>query len=304
MRILVPLLLLALLLRPACGQAPADSSGIHFKRLVLLGGAGAAGHYLGYRYFNRAWYQGRKLDHIRWIWDWYGDAYLDMDKGGHFMSGMFLAQSLTDAYAWAGLGRRVAAVSGTLTSWVLLLEVEMKDSHFDQWGFSTPDFTANTIGATIPLIHTLLPASRAVNFKFSYFPSALYLDHKARTVADRPHFDYLIDDYEGMTFWMALSVDEVLWGRPKEVWPDWLNLALGYGVTGLQGNFKSKGRDKHYKDLPDAQPELFLALDYDTRYLPGDGWLWSHFKTQLNLLHFPAPALRVYPDWRFYLLFL
>ena len=296
---------------PTRAQVVADSSGLRPYRLALLGGTGLAIHYLGFKYFDNAWWQGKEQDHIRWLYDWYGDAYLDMDKGGHFMSGMLLAQTLADAYGWGGVSPRLAALAGTLTSWGLLFEVEMRDAYFDQWGFSIPDFTANTIGATVPLVHTLWPASRAIRFKFSYFPSVLYLEREERAREEkiagrpvRPYTAHIIDDYEGMTVWMAISVNQLLRGQAEEIWPDFMGVALGYGATGLHGsNAKSKGRFKKFKDLPDARPELFVALDWDPRFLPGDGVGWRYFKEQVNWLHLPAPALRVYPEWRFYLLF-
>lgn len=280
--------------------------GVHLERLAALGAGGATAHYLGFRYFDRAWYQGQKLDHIRWIRDWDGDTYLNLDKGGHFMGGLFMAQTLTDGYAWTGFRPRLAALLGTLTSWAALLEIEMRDAHFDQWGFSIPDFAANTAGASVPLMYTLWPASQAVGFKFSYYPSRLYLERAERRLPpQRPHTNHLIDDYEGMAFWATLAVDRFLPARARAVWPDFLGLAVGYGATGLHGsNAKSKGREKHYKDLPDARGEVFVGLDCDPRLLPGQGRLWRYLKTQLNWIHIPAPAVRIHPGWAFYLLYM
>ena len=286
-------------------DAPVRSDGLDKSRLALLAGGSAAAHYVGFEYFDRAWYQGQKQSSIRWIHDWSGDTYLNLDKGGHFMGGLYLSRGLSGAYRWAGFGDRPAAILGTLTSWGALLEIEMRDAYFREWGFSVPDFAANTLGASVPLLHALVPASRALGFKVSYWPSKLYTERDQRSRDPvQPHTDYIIDDFEGMTFWMTLAVDHVLWGTAKEVWPDYLGLALGYGASGLHGsNVKSKGRFKEYKNLPDASPEVFVALDYDARHLPGHGELWESFKTQLNWIHFPAPAVRVYPDFRLYLLF-
>lgn len=289
----------------SAAQPPTPESGVQLKRLALVGGGGATLHYLGFKYVDRAWYQGQKTDSIRWLYDWGGDTYVNLDKGGHFMGGLFMAQTLNEAYAWTGFSPRTAALLGTMTSWAVLLEVEMRDAYFDQWGFSVPDFVANSLGASIPLVHTLFPRSRAVRFKFSYHPSPLYLDHAERARTNRPHIDHMIDDYEGMTFWATLALDDVLTGRSREVWPDWLGLAIGYGATGLHGsNVKSRGRFKYYPDRPDARPEILVALDYDANYLPGHGPLWDYFKRQLNWLHLPSPAVRIYPNFRFYLLYM
>ena len=278
--------------------------GIDLKRMAVAGGGAATLRYLGFRYMDRAWYQGERTDRVRWINDWSGETYLNMDKGGHFMGGLIMAQTFAETYAWCGLGGRSAALLGTLSSWAALLEIEMRDAHFDQWGFSIPDFLANSAGAGVPLFYSFFPATRHLRFKFSYYPSALYLDRDERRAGGRPHIDHLIDDYEGMTFWTTLSLDQVLGGRAKALWPDFLGIGLGYGVSGLHGgNVKSKGPNKYYGDLPAARPEIILGLDYDLRMLPGRGRMWDHLKTQLNWIHFPAPALRIYPNWRVYLLY-
>jgi len=297
-----------------------EEGGLRWRRLTALGGAGLAIHYVGFRYFDRAWYQGQRQDHIRWLHDWEGDTYLHLDKGGHFMGGLFLSTGLRDAFGWAGFGTRSAAVLGTLTSWAALLEIEMRDAYFDQWGFSIPDFTANTLGAAIPLIHTLLPASQVIGFKFSYWPSSQYLDHDRRREGNRPHAEYAIDDYEGMTFWMTLALDEVLRGKARQLWPDHLGLAVGYGASGMHGsNVKSRGRDRQYngqdgmvynpqKDfryyLPSARPEIFVALDYDLGTRPHEGSRWRQAQRQLYWLHLPMPAVRVYPKLGAYLLYM
>ena len=291
-----------------CAPAHADdgdATGVRYDRLALVGGSAATLRYLGFRYVDRAWYQGQKLDSIRWLNDWDGATYVNFDKAGHFMGGLFLAQTLNDAYTWVGFGPRSAALLGTVTSWAALLEIEMRDAYFDQWGFSIPDFVANTAGASLPLIHALFPRTTAIRFKFSYFPSALYRDRERRALADQPHIDHAIDDYEGMTAWMTIAIDEWLSGRAGELWPDYLGLGLGYGVVGLHGsNVKSRGRFKHYRDRLDARPEFFLGLDYDARHLPGRHPLWRYFAEQLNWIRFPAPAIRVYPDLRFYLIYM
>lgn len=289
----------------SAGATDDTPTGIHPDRLALISGSAITIRYLGFKYVDRAWYQGQKLDHIRWLNDWDGATYVNFDKGGHFISGLFLSQTLNDAYAWTGFDPRSAALLGTLTSWAALLEVEMRDAYFDQWGFSIPDFVANTAGASLPLLHAFFPRTRAIGFKFSYFPSGLYRDNLRRAAQDRPHIDHVIDDYEGMTVWMTVAVDKFLPERPRALWPDYLGLALGYGVVGLHGsNVKSRGRFKYYKDRPDAEPELFLGLDYDSRQLPGQGRFWTYFRKQLNWIRFPAPAVRLYPDFRFYLIYM
>lgn len=284
--------------------ADSTSVGVQPTRLAMLGVSGAAAHWVGFAYFDRAWYQGQRRDSIRWLRDWSGDTYVHMDKGGHFLGGMILSQSLSSAFAWTGFGPRASAGLGAATSFAVMFEIEMRDAYFADWGFSIPDFVANTAGASVPLIHTLWPETQAVGFKFSYWPSPLYLDYDERRVAGRPNTQYAIDDYEGMTFWLTFAVERVLPEAWQERWPDGFGLALGYGARGMHGaNVKSRGREREYRNLPSAQPEVLLSVDYDARQLPGEG-LWEDVKQQLNWMRFPAPAVRLYPDLRFYLLYL
>ncbi len=279
--------------------------GVRWRRVGLLSGVGFSVRFIGMRYFDNTWYDGDKGDTIRWAYDWAGETYLNLDKGAHFMAGVTLAQSVGDGLRWSGVSDRKAAVIGSLVSWGALLEIEMRDAYYQEWGFSVPDFVANTVGAAVPLMYTLVPQTQNVQFKFGYFPSSLYWNRKERAAADRPRFNHLIDDYEGMTFWASMPVSPFLPSRMREYWPDFLGLALGYGATGLHGsNVKSKGPNKYYDDLPDASPEILLSLDYDTRYLPGDNEIWTYVKTRLNWIKFPAPAIRLYPSLRFYLLYL
>ena len=114
----------------------------------------------------------------------------------------------------------------------------------------------------------------------------------------------MIDDYQGMTFWMTLAVNELLPREAEKLWPDYLGLALGVGGRGLHGsNAKSRGPNKKYGNLPDGQNEIILALDYDARLLPSGGATWEFIKKRLIWFHFPAPAVRLYPEWGIYLFY-
>lgn len=312
---LKPILLsLTLLLFPLPGAADEPDSitqipvqgktGVCYKRLALVGVGGGGAHYVAYRYLDRTWWQGKKLDHIRFINDWSGDTYLNMDKFGHFFSGIALAEGIGGIYAWVGFSPRTSTILGSLTSLGELFLVEMRDGRFDQWGFSIPDFTANVLGAAVPLVHTLFPGTQAVRFKMSYFPSALYRDRARRKASNRPHYESIIDDYEGMTFWMTLDMERLLWHGARSVWPDWLGLGVGVGARGMHGsNKQSKGPNRGYPELLDAQHEIFLALDFNADHLPGSGKIWRRVKSALRFVHLPAPAVRIYPEKTFYLLY-
>ena len=89
-----------------------------------------------------------------------------------------------------------------------------------------------------------------------------------------------------------------------EIWPDWLGVAVGVGAQGLHGyGHKSRGPDRGYPDLPDAQREIFLSLDFDFSHFFRNHDVLRKFTPYFRLLRFPAPALRIHPTLTFYLVF-
>ena len=284
---------------------PDTTGSIYPLRVAMLVGSLASFRHIGLNHVEQNWYTGEKAERIRWRNDWKGHTYLNMDKGGHFMSGLFTASTVTQTASWAGFNPKTSVIFGTLISWSALFEIEMRDAYFAEWGFSIPDFTANTIGASIPLIYTLFPKSRDIQFKFGYYPSTLYLNRIEKRSKSEPHINHVIDDYEGMSFWISLPSKKILPQKFQSKIPQWTRLAFGYGAVGLHGsNKKSRGQNKGYPERPDASPEVFIGLDYDTKHLPGSHRIWRNIRKQLNWLRLPAPAVRVYPDIRFYLIML
>ena len=276
---------------------------IHIKRLVYVGVGAAGVHWAGYRYLDRNWWQGKRVP-FRFVRDWSGDTYLNLDHGGHFMWGIFFAQITRDLYHWIGFSPRTALLLGSLSSLAEMLYIEYRDGRYDQWGFSVPDATADVLGALVPLMYEYIPVSRALQFKYGYFPSALYRNRKTRQAGGRPYVPSTIDDYEGMTFWMVMNPKPLLPEHAAEIWPDWLGVAVGVGAQGLHGyGHKSRGPDRGYPDLPDAQREIFLSLDFDFSHFFRNHDVLRKFTPYFRLLRFPAPALRIHPTLTFYLVF-
>ena len=93
----------------------------------------------------------------------------------------------------------------------------------------------------------------------------------------------LIDDYESTYHWLSIDVNGLLSSSAKEVFPDFINIAIGHSVKNLDGF----GGGNH---------ELYISLDWDFEALPGESSFWRTIKRWLNFYHFPAPAVKIYPD--------
>jgi hypothetical protein len=123
----------------------------------------------------------------------------------------------------------------------------------------------------------------------SYLPSDPYLDG---------WMDYPLKDYDGFTYWLGFTVEDFLPDDAKPYWPDWLGIAVGYGAAKTFKGKNSYNTDSNNIGLGDQ--EWYIALDYDLRKLPGDSEFLKFLKDSLNLIHWPAPAIRFSPTGIYY----
>ena len=69
---------------------------------------------------------------------------------------------------------------------------------------------------------------------------------------------------------MTVAVEQLLPGRGKlasgPIFSEWRWDTAAIGLHG--SNVKSKGPFREYEYLPDGQPEILIAFDFDVRYRP------------------------------------
>jgi hypothetical protein len=220
--------------------------------------------------------------------DWY-NADLNVDKLGHVWGTQAYVQALYHMFRWTNLPERDAMYWSSGTALLFQLEMEITDGLYEKWGFSWWDMGANTLGALWPNLQRVYPELQPFMLKMSYHPSASvqngWVEH-----------DYL-RDYDGFTYWLALTVEDLLPEAAKSWWPDWLGVAVGYGAnrTMLGKNiYNSAG------GVGQGEQEWYVALDYDLRKLPGDTPILRWLKESLNIFHLPAPAIRITPSGVWY----
>jgi len=91
-------------------------------------------------------------------------------------------------------------------------------------------------------------------------------------------------------------------------WPEWLNLAIGYGAANLYGGFSNEwsSEAESYSYLPDKRyRQYYLALDYDLRKIIKKKAALNAILQVLNLYKWPAPAIEynTLEGFKFHLLF-
>lgn len=201
---------------------------------------------------------------------------LNVDKAGHVLGGAFGSFLGQKSLEWSGFSRDASVWGGFAMGALFELYVEFEDGFARDWGFSPGDAIADVAGALWPVAQAYVPYAEHVQPKFSYWPS--------KALRDGTHKGNAIDDYEGQTYWLGLHVEGLLPSSLKPYWPDWLGIAVGVSIRDME-QWDNRTRN------------IILALDYDMTKLPGDGWFLHALKQALNYIHFPAPAIRISPNY-------
>ena len=240
------------------------------KTIGIIGITIGAGFWL-HNYQRNSWWAGQRGQfHIQNDWKYSMSA----DKLGHFFDGAFIHNLYSGAFEWAGFDSKSSMWLGTIFSIAYMTDIEIEDGFATEWGFSPGDEIFNTLGAFYPVLQHYCKPLDEFNFKWSYFPS-----EEMRTGAKNGAF---LDDYNGQTMWLSIGIHHFLPPSAKKYWPDFFNIAFGYGV-------------KYYTDYTKRYQDFYIALDYDYRKLiPGTSKFMIWFKDILN--HFriiPAPGIRI-----------
>lgn len=266
-------------------------SRIKKPRLFAFWGGLLALDVYGFRRLQDFWYNQptTSFHFIEGGPDW--KARKQMDKIGHLMHAYFASNLSAKAYRWAGMSAYKSIWYGALTSWLWMLQIEIADGFFEEWGFSYYDFTANTLGAVYAALQQHYPEKfGGIRFKISYKVSEA---HKKGLYSKTNQA--LIDDYEGMTFWLTANVHDLLPVRWKEKYPGWLSpwgIAVGYSAKDI-ANHIYQGRR-----------EVFIGLDFDLRKIPtGNSKFFKFVKDELNFIRLPLPAVRISPDGEWFLFY-
>jgi len=249
---------------------------INYTALTGLGaiylGAGIGVHI----YQRNAWWKDNRTSfHFQNDWQYA----LWSDKLGHFFAATLLVHAFSAGLEAANFQTNDAMLYGTITALAFQYYVEIEDGFGANWGFSPGDAIANTLGAGYALSQFYFPYLQNFQFKYSYYPSV-----KMRR---GEHNGNIFDDYEGQKIWLSFNMKNILSGSIAEVWPAFINLAVGMGSKDLDG-------------LGGGRREIFIALDFNVLELPLHGKIGNFVKNTLNYFHLPMPGLRISPDSAFF----
>ena len=221
---------------------------------------------------------------------------MQMDKAGHALSTYAGSRVAADCWRWAGLDRRKAAWTASLSSMGYLTMVEMLDGFSEKWGFSPGDMIFNTAGTALFLSQELSWGEQRIAMKLSYRPVAYDVTLRERTESlfGRSPAERFLKDYNGQTIWLSANIRSFL---PSTRVPAWLNIAVGHGVRTMLGGRENVWEDDNgiTTDRSDVlrYRRFFLSLDIDLSRIPVKNRFLRSALSVVNIVKIPAPALEI-----------
>jgi len=249
-------------------------------RLVVIGSGVATSYAVMYFALLRdGWWD--KVEPFRFE-PLYSDMHYasNLDKFGHFYAGAFIGELLAMSYDWAGMTPFASALWAGITVGFTQIIIEFKDG-FSPYGYSVWDAAAGTLGGFYAMGKRFIPAMQYVDYKFTYWPNSKAYWKRSR---EKGETGIWFDDYYGgnQTHWLSFKFPQI---SP-------LALALGWGLHDEYTD--GEGWDK-------IRYEYYISLDYDFEAIFHPQKTWSkNLVTILNHIKFPAPAIRMYPNAKFF----
>jgi hypothetical protein len=228
---------------------------------------------------KNAWWSGqRRSFHFE---EDYGSA-LQVDKFGHAFGGYIMSYGFSEVLLESGFNVDDATVYGSALGLLYQTYVETEDGFATDWGFSPSDWYFDAIGATYFLAQHYMPVLQNFVLKWEYIPTEWSgkpnMNNRPRT---------FIDDYNSSTFWISANMHNILPGEFGEKWPEWLNVAVGYGADGIGVKLDPNGP-------PDQLTQRRFLVSLDPRLdklMPEWGSLWNWWRQTFRHLKIPSPTL-------------
>ena len=235
---------------------------------------------------NSLWYKKYSTGSFHFFND--SKEWLQIDKAGHAFSSYYLSKISDNGFNWVGNDDKKSAIYGSLLGVLYISSVEIFDGFSENWGASTSDLVADIGGSAFYLSQQLLWKEQRIIPKFSF--------HTTKYSEIRPNLlgsnfgEQLIKDYNGQTYWLSFNIKSL---TRVDKFPGWLNMAVGYGATGMVGGSdNSKANIPVNSDLDFIRRrQYYVSLDIDFSRIKTNSKFLNKVFSVINVLKFPLPTV-------------
>ena len=229
---------------------------------------------------NSLWYKDYPRTSFHFIND--NGEWNQMDKIGHLTTAYYIGVIGIKAYSWAGLKEKKAIWFGGLSGSIFLSAIEVLDGFSAEWGASSSDFLANTLGSALCISQALLWNNQKIQLKYSYQKS--YLADINPEQLGKNVMQNILKDYNGQSYWLSFNLKSLL--ELKSNFPNWLSLSFGYGAYGMENPYHKPGD-------PVRGRQYFLSFDIDLNRIKTKSNLLNSALHTFGFIKFPMPTLEL-----------
>jgi len=211
-----------------------------------------------------AWWKDANKPFSFYTEDWFDGPHLGIDKVGHFYGSYATSKIIRNIMLWGGHSPQASLWWAAGIAAFHSLQIEIGDA-FSPFGFDYQDMTMGWLGVAYMILQSEVPFFDNFNFKVSYW---------SKTGFTSPA--NFIKDYDAMTVWLTANVHRLLPESMQSYWPEFLQLAVGYGV-GYQ----------------ESRREFVIGLDFNLEaFKPCNDNVLAAERI-LNVVHWPSPAVKL-----------
>ncbi|MBK9256787.1 MAG: DUF2279 domain-containing protein [Saprospiraceae bacterium] len=254
------------------------------------------------------WYKKYPQSRFHLFNDW--GEWRHMDKMGHVYTAYLQGVLCYKGAKWTGMKKNKAILTGAICGTLFQSTIEVMDGFSKEWGFSLSDMGANMAGTSSFVLQQYFWDNQRIMFKVSSSPKSYNnqsilsddgstittLQERADGLFGKSYAERYLKDYNAQTYWASVNIHDFLSKDTR--WPEWLNIAVGYGAENMFGGHKNEWtQDDQRFVLPDEKfgrySQFYLSPDIDlTRIKTKSHFLKTLFSV-FNIFKVPAPALEI-----------
>lgn len=236
---------------------------------------------------NELWYKNYPRSSFHFFND--DDEWLQMDKVGHMTTAYYIGRVGIGLMDWSGVERTKAIWYGGMLGSLYQSTIEILDGYSSEWGFSVGDYAANTVGSFLCVGQQLAWNDQRIVLKYSFMQSP-YAKYRPNELGSNLQ-ENILKDYNGQTYWLSVNVASFLSKDTR--FPNWLNVALGYGAEGMTGGSSNPPYiDVNGHSLEfDRYRQFYLSLDVDLTRIKTRSKLLKSVFYAVGFVKIPAPAM-------------
>ena len=265
-----------------------DSTKIFRHRTATIAIAGTAAYTGTMIGLYNLWYRDFPQTNFHFIND--NGEWMGIDKFGHATTSYYVGRLGYHAWRWAGMGENKATWIGGLSGFIFLTTIEILDGFSAEWGASPGDLAANSIGSALFISQQLAWHDQKILLKWSYHPTS-FPDYRPDLLGSN-FAQHMGKDYNGHTYWLSANLRGFASSNSRI--PRWLNVAVGYGATGMTGAVTNS---TSYNDKPipsfERQRLFYIAPDIDLTHIRTRSSILKWVFEAIGFLKFPLPALEI-----------